>query len=292
MIRSMQPDLIAQIKAGEVIERPASVVKELVENALDAGATRIRVEVVDGGTRLVRVVDDGEGIPRDQLMLAFAEHTSSKLHSLAGLQSIHTLGFRGEALHAIASVARVEAVSTPRGLVDGASVVIDHGQMVESGPGASGTGTRISVHDLFAKVPARRKHLRSNRSESMAIHQILAQYAIGHPDVAISLVADERPNFSSPGTGSIADAFSAIFGSDLVGRMLAVDLGGEIRVDGIISPSDLTRSNRSGIMLYVNGRPVKSASLTFAIEDGYSGQLMVGQASDGCDSPDGASGRG
>jgi len=277
VIRCMQPDLVAQIKAGEVVERPASVVKELLENSLDAGARRIRVEVQAGGTQLIRVVDDGEGIAPEQLELAFAEHTSSKLHTVEGLESIGTLGFRGEALHAIASVSRVEAVSTSRESAAAARLVIDHGLRDELAPAPAAGGTRISVHDLFARVPARRKHLRSNRSEAMAIHQVVAQYAIGHPAVAISLESDGRPSFASPGTGQLADAFAAVFGSDVAGRMLPVHAEGDVGVDGIITPPDISRSNRSGMMVFVNGRPVKSPALTFAIEDAYSGQLMAGR---------------
>ena len=204
-IRPMEPDLIAQIKAGEVIERPASVVKELVENAIDAGARKIRVELQDGGTRLIRVIDDGCGIPAENLELAFAEHTSSKLHSTDDLDRILTLGFRGEALFAIANVARVEAVSGARGAVAAGLVVFDHGRLVTSEPAALGGGTRFAVHDLFAQVPARRKHLRSARSETAAIHQVVAQYAIAHPAVAVSLFSDQRPLFASPGSGRVQD---------------------------------------------------------------------------------------
>jgi DNA mismatch repair protein MutL len=276
-IREMEPDLVAQIKAGEVIERPASVAKELLENALDAGAGRIRVEIAEGGIQLIRVVDDGEGIGADQIALAFQEHTSSKLHTAGALGRIQTLGFRGEALHAIASVARVEAISGGRGSSVAAAIAFDHGRLVESGPAAPAGGTRMSVLDIFSRVPARRKHLRSARSEAMAVQQVVAQYAVGHSAVAITLVSDGRTVFASPGSGRIRDALGAVYGADLAARVLDVSLSGDISIDGLISPPDLNRSNRTAVLIFVNGRPIRSAALSFAIEDAYSGQLMVGR---------------
>jgi DNA mismatch repair protein MutL len=273
----MDADLVAQIKAGEVIERPASAVKELIENAIDAGAKRIRVEISEGGTRLVRVVDDGYGIPPGELALAFAEHSSSKLHSADQLASIETLGFRGEALYAISNVSRVEAISGEKGSGEAAAVTIDHGRMVLSEPAAPGGGTRIAVHDLFAKVPARRKHLRSARSESAAVHQVVAQYAIGHPGVAMNLLLDGRVMLSAPGSGRIEDAFASVYGADLVTKMIPIQAAGDVSVSGLVSPPSVTRPNRGAIMIIVNGRPVRSAALTFAIEDAYSGLLMVGR---------------
>jgi DNA mismatch repair protein MutL len=276
-IREMEPGLVAQIKAGEVIERPASVAKELLENAIDAGARRIRVEIAEGGTRLIRVVDDGDGIAADQIALAFEEHTSSKLHTAAGLDRIRTLGFRGEALHAIASIARVDAISGARGSSVAAAISYDHGHLLKSEPAAPAGGTRMSVMDIFSGVPARRKHLRSGRSEAMAVQQVVAQYAVGHSDVAITLVSDGRTVLASPGTGEMRDAVGAVYGADLAARLLDVYVPGEPFVHGLISPPDLTRSNRTAVLVFVNGRPIRSAALSFAIEDAYSGQLMVGR---------------
>lgn len=277
MIRVMDPALVAQIKAGEVIERPASVVKELVENALDAGAGRIRIEIANGGTSLIRVVDDGAGIAPEELALAFAEHTSSKLYSPDGLGQIQSLGFRGEALHAICNVARVEAISGLRGSSVAGSASFDNGELVTAEPAASGGGTRIAVHDLFSKVPARRKHLRSARAESAAVHQVAAQYAIGHPEVALHLSSDARPMLVAPGTRRMEDAFASVYGPDLVDKMMPIRHEGRIAVTGLISPPDVTRSNRSAIHIFVNGRPVRSPALIYAIEDAYSGLLMVGR---------------
>jgi DNA mismatch repair protein MutL len=277
VIRTMEPDLVAQIKAGEVIERPASVVKELLENAIDARATRIRIEVREGGVALIRVVDDGIGIPCDELALAFGEHTSSKLHSAQELGHIETLGFRGEALYAISNVSRVEAVSGLKGSNEAASVTFDHGRLISAEPAASGGGTRIAVHDIFAKVPARRKHLRSARSEAAAVHQVVAQYVVGHPHLAVSLHLDDRTALNAPGTGRIEDAFGAVYGADLVDKMLPIGHDGAIGVSGLTSPPNVTRSNRGAILIFVNGRPVRSPALIFAIEDAYSGLLMVGR---------------
>lgn len=276
-IRVMDPVLVAQIKAGEVIERPASAAKELIENALDAGARRIRIEILEGGTRLIRVVDDGNGIDPTELALAFAEHTSSKLHSPDGLGNIETLGFRGEALHAIANVARVEAVSCLQGGQQARSVLLENGQILQDEPAAAGGGTRIAIYDLFAKVPARRKHLRSARSEAAAIHQVVAQYAIGHPVTAVTVISEGRPVLTSPGTGRIEDAFASVYGADLVDRMSPIHQEGAVTVSGLVSAPSLTRSNRTAVLVLVNGRPVRSPALIFAIEDAYSGLLMAGR---------------
>jgi DNA mismatch repair protein MutL len=276
-IRAMEPGLIAQIKAGEVIERPFSVVKELLENALDAQPRRIRVEIEEGGTKLIRVIDNGGGIAPDELALAFAEHTTSKLASESALERIETLGFRGEALHTIASVARVEAISGLPGSEAARVIHFDNGALIDEGPAAPAGGTRITVSELFAQVPARRKYLRSARAETSAIHQIVGQYALAHPGVAVSLYADSRMVISTPGTGDIADAFSAVYGADLLGRMVPLDTPGSVAVSGLISRPELSRPNRTAINLLVNGRPVRSPALMFAIEDAYAGLLMVGR---------------
>ena len=276
-IRPMEPDLVAQIKAGEVIERPASVVKELLENAIDAGASRIRIDLQDGGIALIRVVDDGCGIDPESLALAFEEHTSSKLHASSDLETISTLGFRGEALYAISNVARVEAISGIRGEPSAWSVTFDHGDLLSGEPAAPGGGTRFTVFDLFSRVPARRKHLRSPRSETAVIHQVVGQYAVAHPSIAVTLVSDGRTLVSTPGSGRIDDAFAAVFGFDLVDKMLPVAREGTVQVNGLVSPPTLSRRNRTAILLFVNGRPIRSAALMFAIEDAMAGLLMVGR---------------
>lgn len=276
-ILPMEPDLVAQIKAGEVIERPASVVKELIENSLDAGAGRIRIDIEQGGLDLIRVVDNGTGIPPEDLELAFAEHTSSKLHSPEDLNHIETLGFRGEALYAISNVARVEAISGAGAGGVTRRVVFDHGSLVCNEPAAGAGGTRFSIHRLFAGVPARRKHLRGARSEGAAVHQVVARYVIAHPEASITLASDSRTVLASPGSGLIGEAFGSVYGLDLVHKMVALDHPGEFAVAGLVSPPDVTRPNRTAIHIFVNGRPVKSAALAFAIEDAFSGLLMVGR---------------
>jgi DNA mismatch repair protein MutL len=276
-IRVMDPQLVAHIAAGEVIERPASVVKELIENALDAHAHRVRVEIQSGGMGLIRVVDDGEGIAPDELPLAFAAHATSKVDSLTALEHVQTLGFRGEALHAIAAVARVEAVSSLHTAEQGARVLLEEGRVVVHEPTPVVNGTRISVFDLFTDVPARRKHLRSERAEAAAIHAVVTHYALSHPAVAFSLQVDGRPTFSSPGTGRLEDAFAATYGAHLLNHMLSIQIDGRVMVSGMVSAPQLTRGNRAAILFSVNGRPVRSAMLTVALEEAYSGLLMVGR---------------
>ncbi|MCL4498898.1 MAG: DNA mismatch repair endonuclease MutL [Chloroflexi bacterium] len=275
-IRVLPPQEAGKIAAGEVVERPASVVKELVENALDAGATSISVEVREGGLSLIRVVDDGAGIPPSELPLAFQRHATSKIGSLDDLQRLSTLGFRGEALPSIAAVAEVTLVSRTAGDSSGAYVVLRRGQIVEEGTRGAPPGTAVAVRRLFAEVPARLKFLKSPRTELAHIHNMLGQLAMSRPGVRFRLLVDGRRGFESPGSGRLIDVLVAWHGGQTAARLLEV--GGETGgLWGYVSPPELARATRADISLFVNGRWVQARSLAYAIEEAYQGLLPPGR---------------
>lgn len=277
-IRVMAPEMALKIAAGEVVERPASAVKELVDNALDAGARRIHIELREGGLKLIRVTDDGIGLRADELSLAFQSHATSKISTWDDLDSLNTLGFRGEALPSIAAVSRVELQSRIEGEDLGARITLEFGKIAYQEQAGCRTGTRVSVMDLFSNVPARRKFVRSLRAETGRVNAVVCEYALARPDVAFLLTVDDRESFSSPGTGSLADAFAGVYGASVLANMHA--LSGrqhDVGVDGLISAPSMSRATRSSIHLSVNGRPVANRSLVFALEEAYSGFLMTGR---------------
>lgn len=268
MIRLLPPEVADAIAAGEVVERPASVLKELVENSLDAGARRITVDVQGAGRTLVRVADDGEGIAPGELRLAFVRHATSKLSAREQLAAIGSLGFRGEALASIAAVADVECRSR------GARIRIRGGEVLEEGPAAAAPGTVIEVRDLFATTPARLKFLRSDTVEVAACVQALSAYALLYPEVRLGATVGERHLFTTPGDRDPLAAAAAVLGSNVARELLAVSGDG---VGGLVSQPRLHRSSRDGILLAVNRRPVSSRSLTYALEECYSGRLERGR---------------
>ncbi|MCH8920854.1 MAG: ATP-binding protein [Chloroflexi bacterium] len=218
-IRVLTPETAAKIAAGEVVERPASVVKELVENALDAGASAIAVEVSGGGQELIRVTDDGCGLAAEELELAFARHATSKLTG-DDLLSITTLGFRGEALPAIAAMAEVEMVSRPADAQSAAYVRLDGGAVVERGERGAPAGTSVSVSQLFARQPARRKFLRSPSTEANHIASVVSHYALAYPAVRFSLTLEGRQSLLTDGNGELRDAIAAVYGADVAAAIL------------------------------------------------------------------------
>ena len=271
----LSPNLASRIAAGEVIERPASVVKELVENSLDAGATRIRLEVTDGGAKSISVTDNGDGIPADEISLAFERFATSKIDETSDLSGIATLGFRGEALPSIASVARVEAVSRVDGSDSGARLVMDNGQRVAQEPAAGPTGTRIEVKGLFEKVPARRKFMGSAGRELTRIRQLVSTYAIVYPSVAFTFAADGKTRFATPGSGDSRAAIAAAYGARLADSMLEIDDDGlgAFGVGGLIGDPGTSRGTRRYVTLAVNARWIENRRLAFAVEQGYHGFL-------------------
>jgi len=273
-IQQLPPHVAAQIAAGEVIERPASVVKELVENSLDAGATRIAVSIREGGVAEIRVTDDGCGIPSDELGLAFRHHATSKLSTVEDLSTVSTLGFRGEALPSVAAVARV--VCTTRSLDSDAGARIEFRQGACVGQHHEGCppGTSVQVADLFGDLPARRKFLRSAPAEAARIQEVITRYGLARPEVRFTLSVDGREAINTPGSGRLQDAILSIYGAEVAGRMLPVSLAdGDVAVDGYTGAQELNRRNRSYTTLLVNRRWVYDRSIYYAIEQAYQGTL-------------------
>lgn len=274
----MPQDLTLKIAAGEVVERPASAVRELIDNALDAGATSIKVEIRDAGMKLIRVTDNGHGIARDDLPLAFARHATSKITCAEDLSRLSTLGFRGEALASIAAVARVEIATRTADEEVGWQMTVGYGEAGMPSPVALSRGCRVAVHDLFVNVPARRAFVRSLRSEAAQVGVVVSQYSLAHPDVRFTFLSDGKSVLAAPGTGHMLDAVTAVYGAGAASHLRPVfwEENG-ISVTGLVSEPSYSRSHRSAIILFVNGRPVGNRSLPFALEEAYSGYLMVGR---------------
>lgn len=276
-IRVLSPDVARRIAAGEVVERPASVVKELVENSLDAGATRVAVELAEGGVRLLRVTDNGQGIAAEELEMAFQRHATSKLLE-DDLAAITTLGFRGEALPSIAAVSEVEAVSRTLEAVAATMVRLEAGESVETGPAGAPAGTSITVRNLFRRQPARLKFLRSASAESGQIATVVSHYALAYPEVAFTLTVDGRETIATTGSGSRREALSGVYGSGTAAAMIEVaDESEDHRLDALIGVPGLSRASRNYITIFINRRWVRSRSLTFAVEEAYRGLLQTGR---------------
>ncbi|MBI2864166.1 MAG: DNA mismatch repair endonuclease MutL [Chloroflexi bacterium] len=281
-IRVLQPEVAMKIAAGEVIERPASVVKELVENSLDAGSTQVTVEVRGGGTQLIRVTDDGGGIPADEVDLAFRRHATSKISGLADLQSVNTLGFRGEALPSIIAVAEISLLTRTRTELAGTYVAFKRGMMVEQGSRGCPEGTTVTVRHLFATVPARLKFLKASSTEVSHISQLVTQYALAYPQVRFSLLIDGRDVFRAPGSGKLLDVVAQLYGLETAKQMIEIDRRSRedkdgVRVWGCVSPPSITRNNRTYISLFVNRRWVQNRRIAVATEEAYRGMLQVGR---------------
>ena len=280
-IALLSADLVGKIAAGEVVERPAAAVKELLENALDAGARRIAVEVKTGGRDLLKVSDDGCGIPRDELLLALQQHATSKLRSADDLAEIATLGFRGEALGSITAVARVTLVSRPPDAPTGYEVVGHGAERSAPRPVACPVGTTVTVRDLFANIPARLKFLRAAATEHGVIARIVAAYALACPAVRFELTLDGKRALATDGSGDRLNAIVGVHGAEVAVQMLpldpeAADVPG-MAVAGYVSAPALNRAHRQGILIFVNGRWVQNRALGFALEEAYHSLLMIGR---------------
>ncbi len=277
-IRILPDHIASQIAAGEVIERPASVVKELVENALDAGSAAISIEVRAAGRALISVTDDGGGIPPDELGLAVSRHATSKLARAEDLFRITTLGFRGEALASIGSVSRMAVESRSADNTTGARLVVEGGKLGRQEPVGVPPGTHITVQDLFYNVPARLKFLKTDNTERRHIEALVTRYALAYPHVRWQLVVDGKPSLNTSGNGDRREVLSALYGLEVAKQMLAVDFKEEAyHIHGFISPISLTRSNRREITIFVNGRWVQNSAVTAAVLRAYHTLLMVGR---------------
>jgi len=279
-IRLLPPELVAKIAAGEVVERPASVVKELVENSLDAGARHIHIDIHGGGRQEIRVVDDGCGIPAEEVALAVQRHATSKIATAADLYRIRTLGFRGEALASIAAVSHLTLVSRPAGQEVGMEVRVEGGRTVGQSPRPCTVGTIVLVRDLFYNTPARLKFLRQPRTEAGYIHTLVTDYALAHPGVAFRLLSDGRIVLNTGGSGNLHDTLIEVYGLETARQMLPVEkVVGEgemrIRVFGYVGQPSLSRATRRAITLFVNGRRIRDTGLTYAVEEAYRTLLMA-----------------
>ena len=277
-IRVLPPGVAARIAAGEVIERPASVVKELVENSLDAGSRAVGVEIRHGGLASIRVTDDGCGIPADEVALAFERHATSKLASVEDLGDIGTLGFRGEALASIAAAASVRMTTRTRDAESATTVELENGAIVRQSAAGAGLGTTIEVEALFSTIPARLKFIRSAAAETARVRQTMDHLAMAHPHVQFSLKTDGRLQLSTSGNGSLRDAVAAVHGAELAQAMIEVgSWTGAYPVWGLVGTPEQSRANRTGVSLFVNNRWVQHRAVGVAIEEAYRGLLMEGR---------------
>ncbi len=273
-IRLLQDDLINKIAAGEVIERPASVVKELLENAIDARPSRIAVRISGGGGRSIEVEDDGQGIPLAEISLAFQRHATSKLSSESDLQQILTMGFRGEALPSIAAVAKVQVYSR-HAEENGLFFHMEGGKMQACEPRECLPGTRMLVDDLFFNTPARKHFQKSSVSEGICINELVARYALARPDISISFSSEGRLYYKTPGNGQLKDAVIAVYGSSFLEQLLPFTYEGEkITLSGYISRPEFKKSNRKLQVFYINHRPIRSPLLYRAIDQACQGFLV------------------
>ena len=269
--------LANQIAAGEVVERPASVVKELVENAIDAGSTQIDIYLEEAGLRKIQIIDNGEGIEAEDVLNAFKRHATSKIHTRDDLFRIRTLGFRGEALPSIASVSEL-TLETSTGEAVGSYVKLSGGSVVEHKPHSLRKGTKITVENLFFNTPARLKYVKTLQTELSNVGDIVNRLALSHPDIAFRLIHDGNKMLSTTGNGEIKQAIAGIYGVETAKKMVALEQDDlDFKVSGFVSLPELTRAGRHYLSLIINGRYIRNFSLNKAIVEGYGSKLMVGR---------------
>jgi DNA mismatch repair protein MutL len=278
-IRLLSETVASQVAAGEVVERPASVVKELVENSIDAGAGKIDILIRRGGISLMRVIDDGSGMDRDDALLSLERHATSKIRSVSDLEAIGTLGFRGEALPSIASVSRFRLTTREPDAVAGTEILVNGGKIDIVRDGGEAPGTQVEVRSLFYNVPARRKFLRAENTESRNIEHQLHLQTIGHSNVAFTFTRDDRVVFQLPATATLTDRIRDLYGNELLQQLLPLDDSGssQIRISGLIGRAGLSRQTRAQQLVFVNGRATESPVITAAVREGYHTALMKGQ---------------
>jgi DNA mismatch repair protein MutL len=278
-IALLSEEVASQVAAGEVIERPASVVKELVENSLDAGARKIEVMIRRGGSSLIRVADDGIGMDRDDALLCLERHATSKIRTGLDLAAISTLGFRGEALPSIASVSRFRLTTREHGALAGTEIAMNGGKIEYVRDGGDAPGTQIEARSLFYNLPARRKFLRTENTESSHVEHQLHLQAIGHPEVGFVLINDDRVIHQLPPAANLIERIRDLRGSALVEELLEVpdeEIGG-IRLRGFIGKPGVSRASRAQQLVFINGRAVENPTVNFGLREGYHTALMKGQ---------------
>lgn len=270
--------LIDKIAAGEVVERPASVVKELMENSIDAGANSLTVEIRDGGTSYIRISDNGKGIPKDEIKIAFMRHATSKLNAFEDLEDILTLGFRGEALSSIASVSDVEMITKTINDSEGTRVELSGGNVTNEEVAPSETGTVIIVKNLFYNTPARRKFLKKPAVESGYVSEVVNRIALGHPHIGIKYINNGNTVLQTSGNNDLKTAVFHIYGKEQALKMVEASLSKEgYSIKGLVGKPELSRANRTYESFFINGRYVKSSVVSNAAEDAYKGRLMTGR---------------
>lgn len=261
---------IDKIAAGEVIERPASIVKELVENAIDAGATAVTVEIKEGGISFIRITDNGCGIPRDEVALAFLRHSTSKIRTVEDLTSVASLGFRGEALSSIAAIAQVELITKPKDSLLGTHYVIEGGVEKKIEDAGAKDGSTFLIHNIFYNTPARRKFLKTAMTEASHVNELMIRLALSHPEVSFEFITNNQPKLHTSGNGKLKDVIYQLFGREIAMNLLEIDeaiLG--LKITGYIGKPLISRGNRNYENYYINGRYVKSNIIAKAIEDAY-----------------------
>ncbi len=277
-IHLLDNGLINKIAAGEVVERPASVVKELMENSIDAGASLITVEIKEGGIGMVKITDNGGGIPRDQVKTAFLRHATSKLNVIEDLEDIMTLGFRGEALSSIASVAQVEMITRTKDDETGTRIVINGGVVESEEEAAANVGTVFTMKNLFYNTPARRKFLKKPATEGGYVSEVVNRIALGHSDIAIRYINNGNTIMQTNGNGDVRSAILYIYGKQMAEQMLKVSYSKDgFSVEGYAAKPELSRGNRNYENFFINGRYIRSTVVQNAVEDAYKGKMMVGK---------------
>ena len=275
MISVLDKNTIDKIAAGEVVERPSSIVKELVENAIDSGASAISVEIKDGGISLVRVTDNGGGINKDEIKTAFLRHATSKITKAKDLFNIHTLGFRGEALSSISGIAKCEIISKPSAQLTGVRYVIEGGYEVSFEDVGAPVGTTMIVRDVFFNTPARRKFLKSVTTETAYITDLMEKFMLCNLDVSIRYIVNNQTRLQSSGNGDLKEVIYQIYGREVHKALVEVDhKADDISIKGFIAKPEISRSNRNQLIYFVNGRYVKDKHIIRAIEDGYADRMM------------------
>ena len=276
MIKVLDQHTIDKIAAGEVIERPSSIVKELVENSIDAGATRVTVEITDGGTSLIRVTDNGAGIDESDVRKAFMSHATSKLDNVDDLLNISSLGFRGEALSTISAVSKVEMITKTHESLTGTRYVIEGGKELEMTSIGAPDGTTIISREIFYNTPARLKFLKTNMTEGSYINDMMTHIALSNPDVAIKLISGGKVIIDTQGDGRLKETIYSLYGKEIARALLDVDYKDEnIKVTGYIGKPFLSKGNRGFENYFVNGRFIKSPVVNRAIEEAYKTYIMV-----------------